>query len=95
VHGLSQDQNAEQSHNVKIDNSSFERVKEFKYLGTTINQNSVQEEIKDRLESGNACYHSVQNFLSSRLLSENTNIKRYRTIICLSFYMGEKIGCLQ
>jgi len=44
--------------NMKIDNSSFERVDEFKYLGTTLtNQNSIQEEIKSRLKSGNACYH--------------------------------------
>jgi len=47
---MSQDQNAGQSHSIKIDNSSFERVEEFKYLGTTlINQNSIQEEIKSRL----------------------------------------------
>jgi hypothetical protein len=46
----------------KIENSSFERVIEFKQLGTTLtNQNSIQEEIKSRLKLGNACYHSVQN----------------------------------
>jgi len=40
---------------MKIDNSSFEMVGEFKYLGTTLtNQNSIQEEIKSRLKSGNA-----------------------------------------
>ena len=45
---------------MKIDNSSIERVEEFKYLGTTItDQNSIQEEIKSRLKLGNACYHSV------------------------------------
>ena len=50
------DQNAGQNHNVKTDNSSFEMVEEFKYLGTTLtNQNSIQEEIKSRLKSGNAC----------------------------------------
>ena len=57
-------------------------MKEFKYLGTTLrNQNSIPEEIKSRLRSGNACYHSVQNLLSSRLLSKNLKIKIYRTII--------------
>jgi len=50
-------------------------VEEFKYLGTTLTiQNSIQEEIKNRLKSGNACYHSVQNLLSSSLLSKNTKI---------------------
>ena len=43
--------------------------------------NSIPEEIKSRLRSGNACYHSVQNLLSSRLLSKNLKIKTYRTII--------------
>jgi len=53
---MSQDQNGGQSHNIKTDNSSFERVEEFKYLGTTFtHQNSIQEEIKGRLKSGNAC----------------------------------------
>jgi len=57
-------------------------VEEFKYLGKTLtNQNSITEEIKSRLRSGNACYHSVQNLLSSRLLSKNLKIKIYRTII--------------
>jgi len=57
-------------------------VEEFKYLGTTLtNQNSIAEEIKSRLKSGNACYHSVQNLLSSGLLSKNLKIKIYRTII--------------
>ena len=58
------DQNAGRIHNIKIDNSSFERVEEFKYLGTTLtNQNSIQEEIKSRLKLGNACCHSVQNLV--------------------------------
>ena len=63
-------------HNVRIDNNTFKRVKEFKYLGTTLtNQNSIAEEIKSRLRSRNVCYHSVQNLLFSRLLSKNLKIK--------------------
>ena len=53
---MSQDQNEGRSHSIKIENSSFERVEEFKYLGKfLINQNSIQEEIKSRLRLGNAC----------------------------------------
>jgi UDP-galactopyranose mutase len=63
------DQNAGRSLNLKMDNRSFVRVEEFKYLGTTLsNQNSIHEENKSSLKSGNACYHSVQNLLSSMLL---------------------------
>jgi hypothetical protein len=57
-------------------------VSQFKYLGTTVtNQNLIQEEIKKRLNSGNACYQSVQNLLSSRLLSKNVKVRIYKTII--------------
>jgi len=90
---MSQDPDAGRSHSIKFNNSSFERVEEFKYLGMTItNQNSIQEEIKSRLNSGNACYHLVQNLLSSSLLSKNLKIKIYRTVLCLLFCMGVKLG---
>jgi len=57
---MSRDQKAGRSQSMNIGNSSFERVEEFKYLGTTLtNKYSIQEEIKSRLKSGNACYHSV------------------------------------
>jgi hypothetical protein len=80
---------------MKTDNSSFERVDEFKYLGTTLkNLNSIQEEIKNRLKPGNACYDSVQNFLSSSLLSKNLKIKIYRTIILPVVLYGWKTWSL-
>ena len=79
---MSRDQNAGRSHNIKTDNSSCERVEEFKFLGIILtNQNSIQEKIESRLKLGNACYHSVQNLLSSSLLSKNLQIKIYRTVI--------------
>ena len=57
-------------------------MEELKYLGTTlISQNSIQENIKSRLKSGNASYHSVQNLSSSCLLSKHLKIKINRTII--------------
>ena len=53
---MSRNQNAGRNHSMRIDNSTFERVEEFKYLGTTLtNQNSILEEIKSRLRSGSAC----------------------------------------
>jgi len=86
---VSRDQDAGRSHNVMIDNSFFERVEEFKYLGKIFtNQNSIQEEIKSRLKSGNACYHSVENLLSSSLLSQNLRIKIHRNIILPVFMYG-------
>jgi hypothetical protein len=57
-------------------------VAKFRYLRTTVtNQNLLQEEIKRRLNSGNACYHSVHNLLSSRLLSKNIKIRIHKTVI--------------
>jgi len=79
---MSRDQNAGRIHSVRIDNSTFERLEEFKYLGKTLkNQNSIPGEIKSRLRSGNACYHSVQILLSCRLPPKNLKIKIYRTAI--------------
>jgi hypothetical protein len=61
--------NSGQNQNIRIANESFEKVTKFKYLGTTLtNQNDIRDEIKNRLNSGNACYHSVQNRLFSRLI---------------------------
>jgi hypothetical protein len=75
-------QNVGQNRDIKIAKRSFENVSVFKYLGTTVtNQNLIQEEIKRRLNSGNACYHSVQNLLSSCLLLKNLKIRIYKTII--------------
>jgi hypothetical protein len=67
---------------MKIANRRFENVIQFKYLGTTVtNRNLIQEEIRRILNSGNACYHSAQNLLSSRLPSKNIKIRTYKTII--------------
>jgi len=92
---MSGDQNAGRSRNIKTDNSSLEKVEEFKYLGTTLtNQNSIQVEIKSRLNTGNACYHSVQNLLSFSLLFKclKTKIYIYIYICCQLFCMGVKLG---
>jgi hypothetical protein len=79
---LSCHQNVGQNRDIKIANRSFGNVSRFKYLGTSVtNQNLIQGEIKRRFNSTNACYHSVQNLLSSRLLSKNLKIRIYKTIV--------------
>jgi hypothetical protein len=90
---MSGDQNAGQSHRTKTDNIPFQRVEGFRYSGTILtHKTSIQEEIKSRLKSGNACYHSVQNRLFSRMLSKNINIKIHRIIILPVFCMGVNLG---
>jgi hypothetical protein len=66
---MSRHQNSGQNQNIRIANESFENVAKVKYLRSTLtNQYDIHDEIKSRLNSGNACYHSVQNLLSSRLI---------------------------
>jgi hypothetical protein len=79
---MSRSQKTGQKHSIKTVNRSSEDVAKFKYLGTTLtDQNCMHEEFMSRLNSGNACYHSVQGLLSSRLLSRNLQVKIYKTII--------------
>jgi hypothetical protein len=79
---LSCHRNAGKNWDKKIANRLFENVSHFKYFGTTVtNENLSQEEIKRRWNSGNACYHSVQNLQSSRLLLKNVKLRICKTII--------------
>jgi hypothetical protein len=88
---MSRSQKIGQKHSMKIANRSFEVVAKFKYLGTTLtDQNCMHEETNSRLNSGNACYHSVQSLLSSHLLSRSLKIKIYKTIILPVVLYGSK-----
>jgi hypothetical protein len=79
---LSRHQNEGQNRDITIANRSFENVSQLKCLGTTVtNRNMIPKQIKKRLNSGNACFHLVQNFLSSHLLSKDVKIRIYMTII--------------
>ncbi|KAJ4436927.1 hypothetical protein ANN_17059 [Periplaneta americana] len=79
---MSRDQNIVRNGNINIGNLSFEEVEKFKYLGATVtNINYIREEIKHRINMGNACYYSVEKLLSSSLLSKNLKVRIYKTVI--------------
>jgi hypothetical protein len=66
---MSHHQNSGQNQNIRIANELFENVVKFKYLGMTLtNENDIHDEIKSRLNSGNVCYYSAKNLLSSCLI---------------------------
>jgi hypothetical protein len=87
---LSHHQNVGQNRDIKIVNRLFENVSLLKYLETTVTiKNFIQEEIKRRLISRNACYHSVQKLLSFCLPSKkrkNRNMQEYN-FACGSIWM--------
>jgi hypothetical protein len=61
---MSHHQTAGQRNYIRVANKSFEKVAKFKYLGLALtDQNCIHEEIRSRLNSGNACYHAVQIFV--------------------------------
>jgi hypothetical protein len=79
---MSHHPNSGQNQNMRIANKSFEKVAQFKFLRMTLsNQNDIHDEIKIRLNSGNACYYSVQNLFSSCLISKILKTKIYKTVI--------------
>ncbi|KAJ4441113.1 hypothetical protein ANN_10963, partial [Periplaneta americana] len=79
---MSRDQNIVRNGNIKIGDLSFEEVEKFKYLGATVtNINDTREEIKRRINMGNACCYSVEKLLSSSLLSKNLKVRIYKTVI--------------
>ncbi|KAJ4439878.1 hypothetical protein ANN_08007 [Periplaneta americana] len=79
---MTRDGNIVRNGNINIGDLSFEEVEKFKYLGATVtNINDTREEIKRRINMGNACYYSVEKLLSSSLLSKNLKVRIYKTVI--------------
>ncbi|KAJ4446286.1 hypothetical protein ANN_12981 [Periplaneta americana] len=79
---MSRDENIVRNGKIKIGDLSFEGVEKFKYLGETVtNINDTREEIKRRINMGNACYYSVEKLLSSSLLSKNLKVRIYKTVV--------------
>jgi hypothetical protein len=92
---LSFHQNTRQNRKIKRAKRCFENVAQLKYLGMTVtNQNLIQEKINMRLNSGNACYHSVQRLSSYRLLSKKVKITIYKIIILPAVLYGCEIWSL-
>ena len=76
----SRQQKIVQNQNIAIENLSFGKVEKFKYLGVTVtNTNDIHEEIKRRINMGNACYYSLVKMLFSCLLSKKLKVKNYYT----------------
>jgi hypothetical protein len=89
---LSRHQKAGQNRHIKIASRLFENLSQFTYLETIVtNQNLFHEKIKRRLKYGNACYHSAQNLLSSRLVPKNVKIRIYETTILPVACRGVKL----
>jgi sialic acid synthase SpsE len=89
---MSHGQKIGQKHSIKIAKRSFEDVIKFKYLGTTLtDKNYMHEAIQSGLNSGNACYHSVQSSVLPLDVLE-LKVKIYRTIILPIVFMDEKLG---
>ncbi|KAJ4432167.1 hypothetical protein ANN_20783 [Periplaneta americana] len=92
---MSRDQNIVRNGNIKIGDLSFEEVEKFKYLGETVtNINDNREEIKRRINMGDACYYSVKKLLSSSLLSKELKVRIYKTVILPVILYGCEIWTL-
>jgi hypothetical protein len=92
---LSYHPNSGQNQSIRTANESYKNVAKFKYLGMTLtNKNDIHDEIKSRLNSGNACHYSVRNLLYSSLISRNLKIKIYRTVILTVVLCGCKTWSL-
>ncbi|KAJ4431805.1 hypothetical protein ANN_20410 [Periplaneta americana] len=82
MHEQQPQENIVRNGTIKVGDLSLEEVEKFKYLGATVtNINDTREEIKRRINMGNACYYTLEKLLSSSLLSKNLKVRIYKTVI--------------
>ena len=90
---MSRDQNAGRSHNKKDSKQFLGKSGSVQIFRNNFDKSKLYSgKIKSSLNSGNICYHSVQNLLYSSLLTKNVKLKIYRTIIVPVVCMGVKLG---
>ena len=67
---------------LNIENKEFEQVKSFKYLGSIVNtDNTMEEEIKERIALGNRAYFANKKVFQSKLISKRAKLKLYHSVI--------------
>jgi hypothetical protein len=67
---------------IDIIQTNLDEVKSFKYLGSIVNRNnSIEEEIKERISLGNKAYYAKQKLFKSKLLTKKTNLWMYKTLV--------------
>ena len=89
----SRHQNVIQNQNIIIGNLSSQNMEKFRYLVVTVtNTNDIREEIKRRINMGNAYYYSIEKILSSRLLSKKLKVKPNKTFYYRLYCTVVKLG---
>ena len=80
---------------LRINGHSFEKVKEFKYLGTIINdKNILRAEIGNRIKMANKCFFGLKRQLRSNLINRKTKLKLYKTLILPVLLYGSETWTL-
>lgn len=78
-----------------INGHAFERVNEFKYLGTIINdQNKLRAEINTRIKSANKCFFALKKQFRSKFISRKTKLRVYKTLILPVLLYGSETWTL-
>ena len=61
---------------------SFERVNQFKYLGSILtDDNNISEEVRSRVTSGNKCFFALSNVFKSKIINRKLKITAFNTIL--------------